>query len=415
MFAICAALMRLYHFIVFCIYFSIRAVQQQPLSSSPLPTTLLLITNLKLVPYEDKYLAEYHDMRRDAIFNNKTNKEMLDAECLVLLNIIKTRLELLNQFMTWTENMSENALDDVVCEYLLESFADDSNLTIHPLDQDSLDQDSECDSESSSNKTEKSDEFEHVNNHMCAIRDVCFHLEKLKVTVKQQMDRDETEVAEYPSADLLQQAREHVCETALDPQLIHNFIVDMTPNGNVAMRYNADRDAFEYFSDRTVPRRFLEAVGRKYVVTFQCPHLFVDTAAEIEIAAKQHAEKAAKTKVREDRQVAEKSKQIFAKFKTYNKPGKKTATTNPYSKNRLSPSASPYQFNNGTGNNGTGNNGTGNEKNGNTLEVVQDRSNTYIYVDKLSASFSPLQKVSQKEVSKKAVMSYAAYKASTMA
>ena len=413
MLTICIQLARLYQFVVVCVY-CFSQFFQPPDPATILEPLLIMATELKLMEYEDKYLAEYHAMDRYAIFDDshEKNKEMLDAECLVLLNVIKTRLGLLQQFMTWTENMSETVLEDIVCDYFLETFIDSNLMNCFTTE---CEYESECNSECDSNpdlefKTkEKDSDFEHVTN-MCMIRDVCFHMEKLKEAVQKQTDQDETEVAEYPTANLLQQARVHICETVLDPQFIHSFVMEMTPNGNVVMRYSADKGAFEYFSDRAMPRRFLETVGRKYVVTFQCPHLFVDTAAEIEVAAKQHAEKAAKTKVREDMQVAENSKQIFAKFKTYNKPGKKTAATNPYSKNRSSPSASPYQFNSEK------NNQKGNQKGNqnNNPEVVQERSNTYIYIDKLS-SFSPVQKVSQKAVSKKAVMSYAEYKASAMA
>ena len=398
---ICWALVRLYRFFVFCLYLSVGLVQTEAQPKSHTSTQIhfdpVVILDPKLITeqlYEDKYLDDYHDMCPHAIFSVSQNHTLLEAECLVHLSVITTRLALLLQFSAWSTDMSESVLDDVVCDYMLETFTD-SKLMIQPA------ADSESDSESKDSDSEsKADDFEHVSS-VCFIRDVCFDAEKLRVAVQKEMEQDETEIEAYPSPELLQQARENVCETVLDPRLVHNFVMEMTPNGNVAMRYSADKGAFEYFSDRAVPRRFLEAVGRKYVITFQCPHLFVDTAAEIEVATVKHAEQAAKTKVREDLQVAEKSKQIFAKFKTYNKPGKKTAATNPYSKNRTSPSASPYQY---------GKSKDGNKEK-NDQGIVQERSNTYIHMDKLS-SFSPVQKVAKKEVSKKAVMSYADYKAS---
>jgi hypothetical protein len=403
---ICWLLVRLYRFFVFCLYLSVGLVAQ-PKShvSTQIHFDPVVILDPKLITeqlYDDKYLDEYHEMSPHAIFGVSQNQTLLEAECLVHLSVITTRLALLLQFSAWTENMSESVLDDVVCDYFLETFTD-SKLMIQPAADSDSDSESDREFEEESHDSESkedADDFEHVSS-VCFIRDVCFNLEKLSAVVKKEMDICETEIEAYPSPELLQQARENVCETVLDPRLVNNFVMEMTPNGNVAMRYSADKGAFEYFSDRAVPRRFLEAVGRKYVITFQCPHLFVDTAAEIEVATVKHAEQAAKTKVREDLQVAEKSKQIFAKFKTYNKPGKKTAATNPYSKNRTSPSASPYQY---------GKSKDGNKEK-NDQGIVQERSNTYIHMDKLS-SFSPVQKVAKKEVSKKAVMSYADYKAS---
>jgi len=403
MMAICWALVRLYRFFVFCIYLSVGLVQteSEAHASTQIHFDPIVVLDPKLITeplYDDKYLEAYHEMSPHAIFCISQNQTLLEAECLVQLSAITTRLALLLQFSAWSENMSESVLDDVVGDYMLETFSD-ANLMIQPASDS--DSDSKSESKEVDQETKDADDFEHVSR-VCFIRDICFNLEKLRVVVQKEMELDEAEIEEYPTDSLLQRARENVCETVLDPRLVNNFVMEMTPNGNVAMRYSADNQAFEYFSDRTIPRRFLEAVGRKYVVTFQCPHLFVDTEAEIEVATVKHAVQAAKTKVREDMLVAEKSKQIFAKFKTYNKPGKKTSMTNPYSKNRTSPSASPYQYGKSNGKDGKKKNDQG---------IVQERSNTYIHMDKLS-SFSPVQKVAQKEVSKKAVMSYADYKAS---
>jgi hypothetical protein len=55
----------------------------------------------------------------------------------------------------------------------------------------------------------------------------------------------------------------------------------MTPLGNVYMRYNNNKKSFEYFSNNTIPYRYLEAVGRKYVMTFWCKPLFVNLADEL--------------------------------------------------------------------------------------------------------------------------------------
>jgi len=64
----------------------------------------------------------------------------------------------------------------------------------------------------------------------------------------------------------------------------HTIVVEKTPLGNVLMFYNAERECFEYFSDHTIPFRFLEVVGRKFVLFNDCLHLFkfgVDVNADM--------------------------------------------------------------------------------------------------------------------------------------
>ena len=48
------------------------------------------------------------------------------------------------------------------------------------------------------------------------------------------------------------------------------------------MRYNNDKQSFEYFSDHSVPYRYLEPIGRKYVMTYRCKAIFIDMDEEVE-------------------------------------------------------------------------------------------------------------------------------------
>jgi hypothetical protein len=59
-----------------------------------------------------------------------------------------------------------------------------------------------------------------------------------------------------------------------------NYLFEATPLGNVYMRLNISKNAFEYYSDCTIPYRYLEAVGRKYVTTFFCKPFFIDVDEE---------------------------------------------------------------------------------------------------------------------------------------
>jgi hypothetical protein len=54
------------------------------------------------------------------------------------------------------------------------------------------------------------------------------------------------------------------------------FIIEMTPIGNVIMQYDAEKEAFVYYSDNMIPFRYLETVARKYVCTYNCKELYIE-------------------------------------------------------------------------------------------------------------------------------------------
>ena len=59
-------------------------------------------------------------------------------------------------------------------------------------------------------------------------------------------------------------------------RLKQNILFEHTPNGNVIIRYDVDKKTFEYYSDKTIPFRFLETVSRKYVSYFKCKCIYGD-------------------------------------------------------------------------------------------------------------------------------------------
>lgn len=59
--------------------------------------------------------------------------------------------------------------------------------------------------------------------------------------------------------------------------LTNSYLMEFTPVGNIVMHYDKNKEAFLYYSDSVVPFRYLEPVGRKYVIRFQCKDLFHDT------------------------------------------------------------------------------------------------------------------------------------------
>jgi hypothetical protein len=141
--------------------------------------------------------------------------------------------------------------------------------------------------------------------------------------IQERMEALEKEVEE-PNEDTM---KESVLEKRKE-KLKHSILIEKTPLGNVILFYDHKRETFAYYSDNTIPYRFLETVARKYVTMFHCKYLYVDMEEELLEAQKKRDEK--KTKEEEEKKKRLESnetekKNVFAKFKSYNKEGIKTA------------------------------------------------------------------------------------------
>ena len=111
---------------------------------------------------------------------------------------------------------------------------------------------------------------------------------------------------------------------------INNIIVENTPVGNVAMRYNEVEKGFEYWSDKTIAYKYLETVARKYVNTFHCTDIYIDRGKhlkekiekltneiKINLEAKEKLEQDKKDISSDDTEIDEKT-DVFANLKKYN-------------------------------------------------------------------------------------------------
>jgi hypothetical protein len=104
------------------------------------------------------------------------------------------------------------------------------------------------------------------------------------------------------------------------------YVMENTPNGNVLMRYDVDSENFYYYSDSSIPYRYLEVVARKYVKQFDCRPIFIDMEEELllfEERWKAHQEKKLEKEMNNKKETnvenPEPKKNVFAKFKSYNK------------------------------------------------------------------------------------------------
>jgi len=181
------------------------------------------------------------------------------------------------------------------------------------------------------------------------------------------------------------------------------FILETTPHGNVLMIYDNKRGSFKYYSDSTIPYRYLEPVSRKYVKQFNCRPLYVDMEEELKIAEekwekerkekeeKEEAEKRRKEESIRTQQPIEEKKNVFAKFKTYNKEA---------GSGRVNTGAPPK--------NSIPNNKLTKEQENEKI-LLKEKANRYTYEGKL-ANFSFLKKVERKIVDKKYGLSFADFK-----
>lgn len=208
--------------------------------------------------------------------------------------------------------------------------------------------------------------------------------------------------------DLNTQSNNEATQTIITKKLTkleNSYIMETTPVGNVLMIYDVVNATFKYYSDGNIPYKYLEVVGRKYVKVFNCRPIFVDMEEEImlfkekekekELKEKQKKEKEEETNKLSEKTIAtqkpvEKKKNVFAKFKTYNKDAG----------NKISMAAAPPK------NSIPNKNIT---ENVNTKLILKDNANRYTHAGKY-ANFNFLKKVDKNVCNKKLGLSFADFK-----
>ena len=168
-------------------------------------------------------------------------------------------------------------------------------------------------------------------------------------------------------------SREYIIQKKLD-KCINAYVVECTPLGNICMRYNNDKKSFEYFSNNSIPYRYLESVGRKYVTTYWCKPIFVNIEEEIKKAEEKNKEE----KEKEDKNKKNNPRKMFAQLKSYKETPKNNKT---------------------------------HEQRRDTKEkqLVKENANRYTWEGRLT-NFCPLKKIDKKILDKKLAMTYADFK-----
>ena len=310
----------------------------------------------KEIKYEDKYLEEVRDMSNEYVFT---------------YDEIKLSEKLYTEFY-------ENALNQIRnSKQVLQSKIKEKQYELNDL-RDMVNAFSSNDDDVSEKTLIK--EIDELNGELKILNE--------KTVTKEEID---------------ELVKKDIIEKRLD-NLKNCFIIEKTPLGNVAMIYNNKKESFEYFSDNTIPYRYLEPVSRKYVLTFQCKSIYVDMEEELKEYERKLEEKEKEKKEKELMEIEEKEnekinknfipvpvkKNVFAKFKDYNKEaGSGRVNMAPPPKNSI-PSVKK-------------------EANPNEKVILKERANRYSCEGRFS-NFSIIQKVDRKKVDKKFAMTFADFK-----
>ena len=179
--------------------------------------------------------------------------------------------------------------------------------------------------------------------------------------------------------------------------LKNTILLENTPLGNIIMFYDNNKESFTYYSDNTIPYRFLETVARKYVILYNCKSIFIDMEEELNSYKIKLEEKKRKKSEEEEQKKIQKElnnfaplkRDVFAKLKSYNKDsGLKVAGISGESK---------YSSNKKTTNE--------NEDN----MILKEKSNKYSCEGKIM-NFTFLKKVERKLIDKKYSMTFSEFK-----
>jgi len=181
--------------------------------------------------------------------------------------------------------------------------------------------------------------------------------------------------------------------------LLNGYVIEYTPLGNVVMRYNNEKGSFEYFSNNSIPYRYLEPIGRKYVMTYFCKPLFVDLEAEIKRAEERLEMEKQMNEEKEKILKMNEPKKIFANLKSYNANIINKTPINMPSKNRSTGNfALPPQIKANLPN-----------VNSNGKQILKEHANRYTWEGRL-ANLCLLKKIDRKQIDKKYAMTFADFK-----
>ena len=327
-----------------------------------------------VVKYEDKYLAEFRKMCSEYKFD-ETEQQLKDRKYIEFLNEMK--------------ESHTNKIDE------LKTIVETNN---QKLDKYKCSEDDYCIYDA--NDDEDSHLGETKEQRIKTLNDENTKLEDEINELQMQIDSSEGQNEIFKLVE--EKTNKFMIEQRIE-QLKNCFVMEHTPLGNVLMMYDKERESFKFYSDNTIPYRYLEVVGRKYAKQFGVKQIFIDMDEELKYAEerwekerKEKEEQEERDKIKKEEAIKnnkpiEQKKSVFAKFKNYNKE------------------AGTGHVNMGAPPKNSIPNKKLTEKQENEKVLLKERANRYTYEGKL-ANFSFTKKIDRKNVNKKYAMTFADFK-----
>lgn len=320
--------------------------------------------------YEDKYLDEIRKMNKEWVFTDDERLLIPKLKETFLNGYIENMNDRIDKIINEINHIEKEIVEDNNDIKYVEDFDDDGNELIHET-------------------------LEERNED---------RRDKIK-KLQEEYDNLKRQIGTEDGLDsLINKSEQHAIKNIINKRLekLDNcYAMEKTPIGNVLMIYDKEMNKFKYYSDASMPYRYLEVVGRKYIKLFNCRPIFVDMEEELRLfEEKWEKEQELKKKKEEDeklkaeeveKQITEtKKKNVFAKFKSYNKDSGSKISMAPPPKNNMSSKSVT-------------------ENKENEKVILKERANCYSYEGKLS-NFNFLKKVEKKVFNKKLGISFAEFK-----
>jgi len=322
--------------------------------------------------YEDKYLHDIRKLNKEWIFTDEENNELPNIVNTLYKGYIDSRLERSSEIAKQILELQKEVDQDVDSINFVEDVNDEGDELI---DKNTLEERNQI----------RNSEIENLQKEMTEIMSE-INNEGSIIELKKQAEEE---------------AKQSIIHKRLN-KLSNCYVIEKTPNGNVIMIYQKDRESFKYYSDHNIPYRYLEVVGRKYVKFFNCRPIFIDMEEELRLfeerwdkeqelkKIKEEEKKKAEEEAVKNNKPVETKKNVFAKFKSYNKDagGKINMAAPP--KNSI-PNKSVT------------------ETKEDEKILLKERANRYTYEGKF-ANFNFLQKIERKVFNKKLGLTFADFK-----
>lgn len=326
----------------------------------------------ELIPpqkYEDKYLSTVRWLNKEWIFTDEENSripQMTDTQLEELNKDILSKIdELKNSIKSIQKEMNEDK-DVLDCN---ENSDEDGNGIV---DVSTLEERNEF-------RTKELDKLKEELDHLV-----------FGIETEDGREQIRLKAEEFAKAQIVKERID---------KLDNCYVMEKTPVGNVIMMYDKNREAFKFYSDASVPYRYLEVVGRKYVKMFNCRPLYIDMEEELRLFEEKWEKDQQKKKEDEEQQkrLQEENKKnnipfvpkknVFAKFKNYNKSAGGNISMAPPPKNNVSIK----------------------ENKENEKIILKERANRYAYEGKF-ANFNFLQKIERKVFNKRLGYTFSDFK-----